>query len=176
MKILIETSLPDFLLMSVRGDKTSSFILKEGLVKKANELPGDFTLLLEHEKATAKDVKEVYVTVGPGAFMGVRTALIFAKTFCIMTGAKLFVASSFALMSKGLPGEYFIDAKGSQFYKADVTEKESKYSLVNDGEVSSIDYDDIYANPSEYLALFEEVKDILSFEPIYLKDPRIGGE
>lgn len=176
MKILIDTSLPDMYLSIIKDDKTLFYIHKENLVKKANELPDDFAMLLKHANAKPSDIKAIYVTVGPGAFMGVRTALIFAKTFCLMTGAKLFAASSFALVSGMKNGEYYIDAKGGQFYKAKIVDGTHEYSLVGKGEVSQIDYVEIKENPNKYLALFDEVKDILSFEPIYLKDPRIGGE
>lgn len=176
MKILIDTSLPDLFLSVIKDDKTLTYIHKKDLVKKANELPEDFSQLLQQASVKATDIKEVFVTIGPGAFMGVRTALVFAKTFCLMTKAKLYVASSFTLVSKNKDGEYFIDAKGGKFYKAKITNSNIEFALENEGEVSKIDYDQIIEKPNEYLTHFKKAKNILDLEPIYLKDPRIGGE
>ncbi len=176
MKVLIDTTLPDLFLLAVKDQQTVASIHVKNLLKKADELPSAFGSLLKKANIKTTDIKEFYITTGPGSFMGSRTAIVFVKTLCLMTKAKLYHASTFALVAGNQNGNYFIDARGNQFYKAKVKNGKMTISVEKEGVVSAIDYQKITSQPNEYLDLFEAVKDILMLEPIYLKDPRIGGE
>lgn len=176
MKILIETTLQDLFLLAVEDDKTVAKIHIKDLVKKADELPLAFENLLTDANIDINDVEGFYITTGPGSFMGCRTALIFVKAICQMTKTKLYHASTFSLISKNEDGTYFIDAKGNTFYKAEIKKGNIQLSLVSEGTQTEINYDDIIENPNKYLKLFSEATDLLSLEPIYLKEPRVGGE
>lgn len=176
MKILIETTLQDLFLLAIDKGKTVAKIHVNDLVKKADELPNAFDLLLKEANAKISDVESFYITTGPGSFMGCRTALIFVKAICQITKINLYHASTFSLISKNIDGTYFIDAKGNTFYKAIIENGNIRFSMSSEGVQSEISYEDIVENPEEYLKLFSKADDILHVDPIYLKEPRVGGE
>ena len=176
MKVLIDTSNPDLFLSLIDGDKTLSYIHIKDLVKKADELPSQYNQMLSNANVKTSQVKEFYITTGPGSFMGSRSALVFAKTICQITNAKLFTANTFEFISASKDGVYFIDAKGNSFYKAFISSGEIEMSLVNEGVATKINYEDIIENPSKYLSAFSRENNILEAKPVYLKDPKVGGE
>ncbi len=60
-----------------------------------------------------KDVKKIYVSIGPGSFTGVRIGLTIAKTYAYSLNIKLVPISSLEIMSSTLEGDSIsiIDAR-----------------------------------------------------------------
>ncbi len=173
MKLLIDTSLKNLFITIVKDGKTIAFI-NETIQKKADRLPFAFEEILKEANISTKDIKEFYVTSGPGSFMGARTALTFIRTICQLTNAKLFVGDTLSFISGGTPGTYFIDAKSEKSYQG-VVNRTTIISLEDFQEDSIVPYEDMIANPEKYLSTFLE-SDPIYAKPSYFKDPQIGGK
>ena len=65
-----------------------------------------------------KDVKRIYVSIGPGSFTGVRIGLTIAKTYAYSLDIKLVPISSLEIMSSTLEGDSIsiIDARRGYVY------------------------------------------------------------
>lgn len=85
--------------VSNRDLSNNLFEYIEQLFKEANVLP--------------KDVKKIYVSIGPGSFTGVRIGLTIAKTYAYSLNIKLVPISSLEIMSSTLEGDSIsiIDAR-----------------------------------------------------------------
>ena len=173
MKLLIDTSLKTMFLSLIKDGKTISFY-KETIQKKADALPNVFKELIVNAKIDVKDIKEIYVTTGPGSFMGARTALTFVRTISQITGAALYAADTLSFISGSQKGEYYIDAKSGQSYKGVFDGENMSISLVDFKEDSIVDYPAIIDTPKAYLSTFKKTSPLECF-PTYFKEPRIGG-
>ena len=178
MKIIIDTTQEYlFVLLMDKDFKTVDKYLK--IVKKKSDILSSVVsnILLEN-KITMKNIKEIYVTTGPGSFMGARAGLMFARTIAQTSNIKLFTGSSFELISCGMPGDYLIDAKGNTGYWGKVS-AEGKLTIelveTTDEKFTTPLYQDIIKEPMLVTDRFVEVKDLSKVEPLYIKEPRIGG-
>jgi tRNA threonylcarbamoyladenosine biosynthesis protein TsaB len=68
-------------------------------------------------------VKEVYVSVGPGSFTGLRIGITLAKTLAFATGARLIAVPTVRVLARNAPPEarhlvLVLDAKRDQIYTA----------------------------------------------------------
>jgi tRNA threonylcarbamoyladenosine biosynthesis protein TsaB len=69
------------------------------------------------------DVQELYVSVGPGSFTGLRIAVTLAKTMALATGVKLVAVPSAAVLVRNAPPDaqhviIVLDAKRGQIFTA----------------------------------------------------------
>jgi tRNA threonylcarbamoyladenosine biosynthesis protein TsaB len=69
------------------------------------------------------DLREIYVSAGPGSFTGLRIGITLAKTFAFATGAKLVAVPSVRVLVENAPAEakhiaIVLDAKRDQIYGA----------------------------------------------------------
>lgn len=171
MKLLLETCLEDLYISLVdENNQTIGFIHEEKLVKKSDELPILYERLLKNYKVKTSDITEIYITNGPGGFMGVRAGLIFASTLAQITGAKLLVCDTLKFASKA-QGDFFFDAKGGESYKYDVSQDKS--ILVPFQENSLTNYIDITTDVASYLELFNQIEPS-EVQCNYIKEPKIG--
>lgn len=175
MKLFIDTINTDFFISLIEDNKTIAFIHQEKLIKKSDFLPKAFSELMTKANKDIEDIKSIYVTDGPGSFMGIRAGLTFAKVICHVQKKRLFVANNFIFIAGGQDGTYYVDAKSSQSFKGSVKGSNVEVELVDATEDSSIDYKAFIESPETTLENFKEVKDIVNYEPQYFKDPQIGG-
>ena len=175
MKLFIDTINTDFFISLIKDNKTIAFIHKEKLIKKSDFLPKAFSELMTKANKDIKDIESIYVTDGPGSFMGIRAGLTFAKVICHVQKKNLYVANNFIFISGGQEGTYYVDAKSNQSFKGSVSGSNVEVELVDATEDSNIDYKAFIANPEMTLKHFKEVSDITNYEPQYFKDPQIGG-
>ena len=175
MKLFIDTINTDFFISLIKDNKTIAFIHKEKLIKKSDFLPKAFSELMANADKDIKDIDSIYVTDGPGSFMGIRAGLTFAKVICHVQKKSLFVANNFIFISGGQEGTYYVDAKSNQSFRGLVKKSNVEVKLVDATEDSNIDYKAFIANPETTLKHFKEVSDITNYEPQYFKDPQIGG-
>ena len=176
MKLFIDTINADFFISLIEDNKTIAFIHKEKLIKKSDFLPKAFNELMAKSNRDIKDINSIYVTGGPGSFMGIRAGLTFAKVICHVQKKSLYVANNFIFISGGQEGTYYIDAKSNQSFKGVVKGSNVEIQLVDATDNSSIDYKAFITNPQITLEHFKEVSDIVNYEPQYFKDPQIGGD
>lgn len=142
-----------------------------------------------------KDIGEIYVSIGPGSYTGVRIALTVAKTVATVSNIKIVALSSLkvlgradedyiALINARSNRSYIgIYAHGKTILKDQVLENEQVLELIN--EYKNKGYK-VYGNV-EYLSLQSDgikiiegllthgsitnyVSDVLSLKPVYLKD------
>jgi tRNA threonylcarbamoyladenosine biosynthesis protein TsaB len=69
------------------------------------------------------DLREIYVSAGPGSFTGLRIGITLAKTLAFATGAKLVAVPSVRVLVENSPGEakrvvIVLDAKREQIFTA----------------------------------------------------------
>ncbi len=176
MKFIIDTSQKDLYVALVEGNKTIAYLHKKDIVKKSDMLPVAFKKFLIQMNLKTKDINEFYVTLGPGSFMGARTALVFARTICQVTGAKLFTTDTLTFISGGTPGEYFLDARSNTSYRGIVSETEpTTLDLVEFQPDSILNYKQLISNPGSFLKNFKLEDNLEEVKPLYVKSPKIGG-
>jgi tRNA threonylcarbamoyladenosine biosynthesis protein TsaB len=72
---------------------------------------------------TPRDVDELYVSVGPGSFTGLRIAVTLAKTMAMATGVKLVAVPTVRVLAENAPSDaqhviIVLDAKREQIFTA----------------------------------------------------------
>jgi tRNA threonylcarbamoyladenosine biosynthesis protein TsaB len=70
-----------------------------------------------------RDIDEIYVSVGPGSFTGLRVGVTVAKTLAFATGAKIVAVPTAEVLVRNAPGGWenaviVLDAKREQVYAA----------------------------------------------------------
>jgi tRNA threonylcarbamoyladenosine biosynthesis protein TsaB len=70
-----------------------------------------------------RDVEELYVSVGPGSFTGLRIGITLAKTLALATGVKIVAVPSVRVLAENAPAEarhliIVLDAKRDQIFTA----------------------------------------------------------
>jgi tRNA threonylcarbamoyladenosine biosynthesis protein TsaB len=69
------------------------------------------------------DFEEIYVSVGPGSFTGLRIGVTLAKTLAMVTGARVVAVPSVRVLARNAPAEarnviIVLDAKRGQIFTA----------------------------------------------------------
>jgi tRNA threonylcarbamoyladenosine biosynthesis protein TsaB len=93
-----------------------------GLQNAAQILP-IIDRLTRAQSWTPRDVEELYVSVGPGSFTGLRIAVTLAKTLAMATGVKLVAVPSVRVLAENAPADakhviIVLDAKREQIFTA----------------------------------------------------------
>ena len=93
-----------------------------GLQNAAQILP-IIDRLTRAQSWTPRDVDELYVSIGPGSFTGLRIAATLAKTFAMATGVKLLAVPTVRVLAENAPAEAWhviivLDAKRGQIFTA----------------------------------------------------------
>ena len=93
-----------------------------GLRHSAETLPR-IDALCRGQGWSAADLDEVYVSVGPGSFTGLRIGVTLAKALAMATGARLVAVPSVDVLARNAPGGaanvvVVLDAKRGQVYAA----------------------------------------------------------
>ena len=172
MQLIIETCLQDFYLAIVSQEKTISYIHKKNLIKKSDELPLAFAEILKSLNIQPNHITDVFVTTGPGSFMGVRAGLLFAITFCQITKAKIHTTDSLTFLSAGKPGKYYLDAKSNQSFFLDYPKQQS-IQIIDKHENSLMNYELLIESPGVYQKLFNQTRP-LDVKANYIKEPKVG--
>lgn len=174
-KILINTALDDLLLIAIENEKTIDLIHIKNLVKKADNLKNEFDNLLKKVNWSINDISSFYVIKGPGSFMGVRVGLLFARTIAQILNIKIYTLDSLSFISKNKPGEYSIDAKSGEVFSLIIDENSSKtFSTKKGSEYTSQNISTIIQDLPSILDCFQEVENLDSVEPLYMKEPKVN--
>jgi len=93
-----------------------------GLQNAAQILP-IIDRLTRAQSWTPRDVDELYVSVGPGSFTGLRIAVTLAKTLAMATGVKLVAVPTVRVLAENAPADakhviIVLDAKREQIFTA----------------------------------------------------------
>ena len=92
-------------------------------LKHAAEIIPRLDALCRGQGWSPGDVREVYVSVGPGSFTGLRIGITLAKTLAFATGARLVAVPTVRVLARNAPPEarhlvLVLDAKRHQIYTA----------------------------------------------------------
>ncbi len=91
------------------------------------------TIYNELEKVKLNEIKNVYVTSGPGSYTGVRIGVLVAKTIASELKVSLYTINTLKLFKLGLKNEVVLDARGNKYFKFDG----SDYSLIKADEITT---------------------------------------
>jgi tRNA threonylcarbamoyladenosine biosynthesis protein TsaB len=110
-----------------------------GLQHAARIIPAIDELCREYAWKPA-DLREIYVSAGPGSFTGLRIGVTLAKTLAFVTGAKLVAVPSVRVLVENAPAEarhvvIVLDAKREQIFTASF-ERASEESASNSASAS----------------------------------------
>lgn len=172
MKLLIETCLSDFFIGLVNDkNEFADYIHEKKLQKKSERLPDSVREILKKNKLDVSDLTGIYITKGPGSFMGVRAGLMYGATLARITNTPLFTVNTMKFISGGKPGKYFLDAKSDESFMYE--HPKNKVRLVKFEKDTPMDYKELIKNPKQYLDLFDLTKPGKAL-PEYFKEPRVG--
>ncbi len=95
-------------------------------LKHAAEMVPRIDALCRNHGASPGDLAEIYISVGPGSFTGLRIGVTFAKTLAFATGAKLVAVPSTRVLAANAPADaqhvvLVLDAKRGQIFTARYT-------------------------------------------------------
>lgn len=150
---------------------------------------------IEQVNISLKDIDTIVTGIGPGSYTGVRIALTFAKVLASTTNVKIKTVSSIALLgdtsisfvglinARSKRSYIGIYDKGNVVLKDTIKTNEEVLSLIEKykelgyeikGDLSYLNIDttpsDIVKGLLSFSKISEEVKDVLSLKPIYLKE------
>ena len=150
---------------------------------------------IEQVNISLKDIDTIVTGIGPGSYTGVRIALTFAKVLASTANVKIKTVSSIALLgdtsisfvglinAKSKRSYIGIYDKGNVVLKDTIKTNEEVLSLIEKykelgyeikGDLSYLNIDttpsDIVKGLLSFSKISEEVKDVLSLKPIYLKE------
>lgn len=175
MKLFINSVNEDLFLSIIKDNETLSYVHLVKYQKKSQILPKVYKDLIKKANILTNDIKKIYLVNGPGSFMGIRAGSVFAKTLCLILKIDLFAIDNLTFISKGIDGNYYVDAKSKKSFVGNVKNGKTTISFSNFKKNSLIDYQTLINNPKVYLKLFKKVKNILDFKENYCKEPQIGG-
>lgn len=150
---------------------------------------------IEQVNISLKDIDTIVTGIGPGSYTGVRIALTFAKVLASTANVKIKTVSSIALLGDtSISFVGLINARSKRSYigiydKGNVVSKDTiktneevlslieKYKELGYEIKGDLSYLNIDTTPSDivkgllsFSKISEEVKDVLSLKPIYLKE------
>ncbi|GMO14802.1 MAG: hypothetical protein Ta2E_05360 [Mycoplasmoidaceae bacterium] len=139
--------------------------------------------IMSNCKLKVSDIKNVYVSEGPGSFTGTRIGVLIAKTWANIADINLYTISSLYLQTQN-DGVSILDARGSKFftgiYKKNKLIGPIKMLSFDDAQKLALkekiplykDYEDIDIFSRMFFHINDFVKtDINTLKPLYVKEP-----
>lgn len=110
------------------------------------------------------DVKNIYITNGPGSFTGERVCCLIAKSWMIIKKCKVHIIDSLTFQLKDLNGISIIDAKSNKSYVCVYKNKKCVYkpNIISNSNLSSIKF------KYKSLKIYEDYKNVDVFENLIL--------
>jgi tRNA threonylcarbamoyladenosine biosynthesis protein TsaB len=89
------------------------------------------------------DLREIYVSAGPGSFTGLRIGITLAKTLAFATGAKIVAVPSVRVLVENVPGDakraiVVLDAKRDQIFTASFERDGEEWNPLEPAQLSSL--------------------------------------
>lgn len=117
IKVFIDTSTRFIALGIVEDNKLVASTIETSKMNQSEMTLPRLDELLKANGYSPKDIEELVVTNGPGAFTGVRIGLVIAKTICATSNVKLKVISTLkALIPPTKEGISVIDARSKKVF------------------------------------------------------------
>lgn len=133
-------------------------------MKHSAELFPALQELLDGSRKTPQDIEQVYISVGPGSFTGLRIAVTFAKTMNIANNSKIVAVDSLDVIAANIkPNAKYkkiasiLDAKRNQFFIAGYQIQSTKYEKIGkDSLMTAGQFKEQFANTNEPIWLLGE--------------------
>ena len=92
-------------------------------LQHAKEILSIIDRLTRAQNWTPRDIDELYISIGPGSFTGIRIAVTLAKTLAFATGAKIVAVPTVQVLAQNSPPDanhvlIVLDAKREHIYTA----------------------------------------------------------
>ena len=176
-KVLSDTSNNCLILFLFKNDDLLYSVVHKDIIKQVEKLPLEFEKLLKENNIKVSDIKEYYLTLGPGSFTGSRVAISYFKPMALLNDAKIFTCNSIQfIVGPKYTGDFLINARSNKAYFQSFKNGKpvEDIKLIDSTNYSTWDIDSFEKDPLSYLSLFKEtpIKNVL---PIYVKDVQIGG-
>jgi tRNA threonylcarbamoyladenosine biosynthesis protein TsaB len=141
------------LAIETSGRLGSIAIVEDGIVladdafahglKHAAEMVPRIDALVRSRGWSPADVREIYVSVGPGSFTGLRIGITFAKTLAFSTGARIVAVPSIEVLARNAPPEarnaiIVLDAKRDQIFTARLRRDENNWIIEEPAHLDSL--------------------------------------
>lgn len=187
-KLFLDTCYKRLNIIILKDDEVLDYYSEDCNKKQSEYLFIKLDELFKKNSVIKKDVKEVYITIGPGSYTGVRIALTLAKVLCSISNIPLYTISSLKFYAGGNPNTMVImDARASRAYigiydnNKEILKDQIKYlkdidtknyNVVLDGELLNKEHKDIdivsaFKNTKDE---FNKVDNIDTLVPVYLKE------
>lgn len=101
-------------------------------LKHAAELIPMLDALLKSRGWTPRNINQLFVSVGPGSFTGLRIGVTLAKTFAFATGARIVAVPSLQVLVRNVPAGWqnaivLLDAKRGQIFTARYANRDGRF-------------------------------------------------
>lgn len=187
-KLFLDTCYKNLNIIILKDDTVLDYYSEECNKKQSEYLFTKLDELFKKNSVSKKDLGEVYITIGPGSYTGVRIALTLAKVLCSIKNIPLYIISSLKLYAGGNPNTLVLmDARASRAYigiydnNKEILKDQIKYlkdidpkgyNIVLDGELINKEHKDVdivsaFNNTKKE---FIKVDDPDTLVPIYLKE------
>ena len=106
----------------IGGAITREEVFSHGLQNAAKILP-IIDGLTRAQNWTPRDIEEIYISIGPGSFTGLRIAVTIAKSIALVTGVKIVAVPTVEVLARNAPSDaqnviIVLDAKRDQIFTA----------------------------------------------------------
>lgn len=168
--LLIDTTTTTLSVALLKDKKIISKISESTNRNQSEILAVRIDELLKKENIKLKEVNEIYVTVGPGSFTGVRLGLTFAKTVCQLNNIPLRYIDTLSAMNGKGSNSIYVDARSNQAFYAKFEQGKMN------GQIELINYEgsfEMYDIVEGMIQNYDDAKvttDIFNINPIYIKD------
>ncbi|ATZ21733.1 tRNA (adenosine(37)-N6)-threonylcarbamoyltransferase complex dimerization subunit type 1 TsaB [Mesoplasma tabanidae] len=186
MKLFIDTCNWKLILILKDQEKVIDSLIMHDTKKVSDIALSTITMLLSKNNLKIKDIKEFYLTNGPGSYTGVRVGLTIVKTLKTLNNQiKVYLINSLAFQASNDKAISILDARGNKYYIG-VYEKQNaliKETVVNLEELEeikntyksfiikqdneSLDYIETFNLLENKFTLVNEIEKIL---PLYIKN------
>jgi tRNA threonylcarbamoyladenosine biosynthesis protein TsaB len=128
---------------------------EHGLKHAAGILPMIDSLCREHGVGP-RDLAELYVSIGPGSFTGLRIGVTLAKTMSLTTGVKIVAVPTVAVLAANAPADaaniiIVLDAKRDQIFTASFAAKDEGGRMKDEkGEEITHPFSSFILHPSSF--------------------------
>lgn len=187
-KLFLDTCYKNLNIIILKDNDVLDFYSEECNKKQSEYLFTKLDELFKKNNVIKKNIGEVYITIGPGSYTGVRIALTLAKVLCSIKNIPLYTISSLKFYAAGNKNTMVLmDARAGRAYVGIYDENKEvlkdqvmyldkidvkDYNVVLDGELLGKTHQDIdivkaFKNTQKE---FIKVDDVDTLVPVYLKE------
>ena len=187
-KLFLDTCYKNLNIIILKDNDVLDYYSEECNKKQSEYIFTKLDELFKKNNVVKKDVGEVYITIGPGSYTGVRIALTLAKVLCFIKNIPLYVISSLKFYAGGNPNTLVLmDARAERAYvgiydnNKEILKDQVKYlkdidpkdyNIVLDGQLINKEHKDIdiVSAFKNTINEFKKVNNVDTLVPIYLKE------